>query len=221
MSTQREKTGGGLTKVVLVVAVLVALMFGATKIPGIIGDKVGDLLSALNPFQTETTDITGPSVLKSLTELSEFTAASAYYETVVDIKDDTNNLPDFISGERVIYVGKGRVQATVNFSELDERRIDVSDDGTSVSVTLPAPEVGEPQLDVESSYVADLSGGLIDGFRGSDIERRAQLVAIAQMTTAATGEANLVDLAENSTTTMLNGLFGSLGYTDIMVDFEG
>lgn len=40
------------------------------------------------------------------------------------------------------------------------------------------------------------------------------------MTTAATGERSLVDLAKESTTTMLNGLFGSLGYTSITVAFD-
>ena len=66
-----------------------------------------------------------------MTRLSEFTAASAYYETVVDLESDTNLLPGFIGGEWALYVGKREVEASVNFSELDERRIRLSDDGTS------------------------------------------------------------------------------------------
>jgi len=220
VSSRLLPTFGGLIRLVLFVAVLAVLVVGATTIPGAVGDKVGDFLSALNPFEEKTVDRTGPSVLTSLTELSEFKAASAYYETVVDLEDDTNNLPDFISGERVLYVGKGDVEAVVDFSELDERRVDLSEDGTSVTVTLPAPTVGEPRLDLETSYVAGRDDGFFDRFKGSDLEREAQLKAIEQMTTAATGEGNLIDLAKESTTAMLRGLFGSLGYTDIAITFD-
>lgn len=65
------------------------------------------------------------------------------------------------------------MEAVVDFSELNERRVDPSEDGTSVRVILPAPTVGKPQLDLETSYVANLDGGLIDGFKRSDIEQRA------------------------------------------------
>ena len=136
MSSRVLRTFGGLIKLVLFVAVLAVLAVGAARIPGAVGDKVGDFLSALNPFEEKTVDRTGPSVLQSLTERGEFRAASAYYETVVDLKDDTNNLPDWISGQRVLYVGKGDVDAFVDFGELDERRVHLSEDGTSVTVNL-------------------------------------------------------------------------------------
>ncbi len=151
MSSRLQSTFGGLFRLVLVIAVVVLPVFGASKIPGMVGDKV---------------------------------------------------------------------DAVVDFSALDARRVELSDDGTSVTVTLPASTLGEPRLDIESSYVADRDQGFIDGFQGSDLERRAQLKAIEQMATAATGAGNLVDLAEESTTAMLRGLFGSLGYTTITVNFD-
>ncbi len=166
MSSRLLPTLGGLIRLVLLVAVLAILVVGAAKIPGVVGDKLGDFLSGLNPFKEKTVDRTGPSVLTSLTKLSEFKAATAYYETVVDLEDETNSLPDFISGERVLYVGKGEVEALVDFSEVDERRVDLSEDGTSATVTLPAPTVGEPRLDLETSYVADHDKDLASGSRG-------------------------------------------------------
>ena len=220
MRSRALATFGGLIKLVLVVAVLAVLAVGAARIPGAVGDKVGDFLSALNPFEEKTVDRTGPSVLQSLTERGEFRAASAYYETVVDLKDDTNNLPDWISGQRVLYVGKGDVDAFVDFGELDERRVHLSEDGTSVTVNLPAPTVDEPALDLKTSYVAHRDEGFINKFKGSDLEREAQLKAIEQMTAAATGEGKLIDLAKESTTAMLRGLFGSLGYTNITITFD-
>lgn len=216
MSSWLLRTLGGL---VLFVAALAVLAVGAAQIPGVVGGKVGDLLSSLNPFEDDAVDRTGPAVLSSLTALSEFKAASAYYEVVVDLKA-SNNLPDFISGERVIYVGKGEVEAVVDFGELDERRITTTEDGTSVIVNLPAPTVGQPRLDLETSYVALRDRGFISKFQGSDSEREAQLKAIEQITTAATGEGRVIDLAKESTTAMLRGLFGSLGYTNVTITFD-
>jgi len=207
-------------KALLLVAVLVALAIGSAQVPGALGDKVGDLMSSLNPFEEKTVDRTGPSVLKSLTDLSEYHAASAHYETVVDLEIDNENLPDWISGERVLYVGKGDVDAVVDFGELDERRVVLSEDGTSVTIRLPAPTADPPVLDLKNSYVANHDEGLINRFSGSELEREAQLKAVEQMTTAATGEGMLIDPAKENTTAMLRGLFGSLGYTDITITFD-
>lgn len=178
-------------------------------------------LSSLNPFRGESTDRTGPSVLHSLTNLSEYHAASGHYETVVDIeKKDISFLPDPISGERVLYVGKGDVDAVVDFSELDERRVALSEDRKSVTIRLPAPTADKPVLDLENSYVASHDEGIINKFKGSEVEREAQLKAVAQMTTAATGEGMLVNRAKENTSAMLRGLFGSIGYTSITITFD-
>lgn len=203
---------GALIGLLVLIAMAAAVVVG----PGI----VGGWLKSLNPFSETTTDRTGPSVLKSLNDISEYHPASAHYETVVDLDKDTNNLPDWVSGERVIYVGKGDVDAVVDFGELDESSVVVSEDGKSVTVTLPAPTVDKPVLDVENSYVADHDQGIITSFRGSNLEREAQLKAVEQMTTAAAGEGQLIDRAEENTIAMLRGLLGSLGYTDITITFE-
>ena len=174
----------------------------------------------LNPFRDRTTDRTGASVLQSLTDLSEYHAASAHYETVVDLETDGGRfVPDFLSGERVLYVGKGNVDAVVDFGELDERRVVVSEDATSVRVTLPEPSVDKPELDLETSYVVLHNEGLVNRFRGSELEREAQLTAVEQMTTTAAGEGVLLELARENTTSMLEGLFGALGYERITVTF--
>lgn len=173
-----------------------------------------------NPFATETTDRTGPAVLKSLTEISNFHAASGYYETVVDIEKDTKFVPGWISGERVLYVGKGTVDGVVDFSSLAEGDVTVSDDGTMAAITLPAPTIGKPVLDLETSYVVSLDQGIINRFQGSELEREAQLKAVEQMEAAAAAEGMLLDMAEENTASMLRGLLGALGFTQISITFD-
>ena len=220
MSSRVLPSFGGLVRLVLLVAFLAVLAVGTANVPGVLGDRVGDFLSSLNPFSEKTVDRTGPSVLKSLTDLSEYHAASAHYETVVDIEKDNGYLPDVLSGERVLYVGKGDVDAVVDFGELDERRVVLSKDGTSVTIRLPAPTVSKPVLDLENSYVASHDEGLVNRFRGSDLESEAQLKAVEQMTTASSGEGMLIDRAEENTSAMLRGLLEALGYTSITITFD-
>ncbi len=210
--SSRGRSFSGLIGLLVVLVMLV----GVLAVPALLGDR----WRALNPFAEKTVDRTGPSVLKSLNDLSEYHAASGYYETVVDLEKDTAHLPDWISGERVIYVGKGDVDAVIDFGELDGRRVVLSQDGTSVTVRLPAPTVDEPVLDLETSYVVEHEEGLATKFQGSDLEEEAQLKAVEQMTAAATGEGMLIDLAETNTILMLRGLLGALGCTDITITFD-
>ena len=210
----------GLSRLVLLVAFLAVLAVGAANVPGAVGDKVADALSSLNPFSEKTVDRSGPSVLHSLTILSDYHAVSGHYETVVDIKRDHGFLPGWVAGDGVLYVGKGDVDAVVDFGQLDERRIALSQDRRSVTVRLPAPTIGKPVLNLKTSYVAYRDEGFVTRFRGSDLEHEAQLKAVKKMTTTATGEGMLIDLAKKNTTTMMRGLLGSLGYTSVKVTFD-
>ena len=57
------------------------------------------------------------------------------------------------SGERVLYVGKGEVDAVVDFGELDKHRVVLSEASKSVTIKLPAPTAGKPVLDLADHYV--------------------------------------------------------------------
>lgn len=202
---------------------LITSVLGAIVIVALLAGAVGMLAGwrpSLNPFGDETTDRSGSPVLRSLTDISEYHAVTGHYETVVDLDRDTNRLPDWVSGERVLYVGKGDVDAIVDFGELDKSRVVVSEDAKSVTIKLPAPTAGKPQLDLQTSYVVSHEKGLVNRFKGSDLERQAQLKAISQMTTAATGEDLLTNQAKENTSKMLRGLLGSLGYTNVTITYD-
>ena len=89
-----------------------------------------------------------------------------------------------------------------------------------MAITLPAPTVGTPSLDLENSYVVSHDQGIVNRFKGSELEQEAQLTAVEQMEAAAAGEGMLLDLAEDNTESMLRGLLGALGFTQISVSFE-
>jgi Protein of unknown function (DUF4230) len=122
------------------------------------------LAGPLNPFDTETKDRSQPVLLKSLENLSDYHAATANMQVVVDVEEDARLLPSFIKGERTLFVAAGTVDAAVDFRGLsrDPKAVRVSQDRRSVKLTLPAPKLLEPRLDPDRTRVYDRDRGVLD-----------------------------------------------------------
>jgi hypothetical protein len=209
---RRSKAGG------LVVGALVVLAVAAGA------GKLGGLLPSLpNPFGTKTVDRTQPALLKSLEDLSRYQAASANLQVIVDTEKDARYIPAIIKGERTVYVAGGSVDATVDFSALDERSIQVSPDRRSVTVSLPAPAVSEARVDPKQSRVVSRDRGLLDRvgsvFSDSPTSERSLTLAAQQKMQAAANESDLRSRAEQNTRHMLEGMLRALGYTSVTVTF--
>jgi hypothetical protein len=212
--------------VLRVIAIALAVALGLMGAVLIGGWMLGRSLDGLNPFHTTTVDRSSPPVLKSLTDLKTFHAASGYYEVVIDQEKDVSNLPSFLAGERVLFVAAGSVDATVDFSSLTPDKVRTNAARTSVAVTLPAVQLAPPRLDLQRSYVADHQRGLkerLEDALGSQpsAEDTQALYRLAEQRLAQAG-ARTQDLqtrAEASTRAMLTALFTSAGYTDVTVTF--
>ncbi len=187
--------------------------------------KFGDLLPSFpNPFASETVDRSQPPLLESLVDLSRYHAASANFQVIVDTEKDAKYVPSFIRGERTVFVAAGAVDASVDFSRLDERSIMVSDDRRAVTVALPSPVLSEPRIDPEHSRVVSRERGLLDrlGSVFSDTptgERELYLAAERKMRSAAAAS-DLRAKAEQNTRQMLEGMLRSLGFSSVTVTFE-
>jgi hypothetical protein len=186
--------------------------------------NLGSLLPSFpNPFGTETVDRSGPAVLKSLRDLQEYRAASGHFEVIVDLEKDTK-LPSGVLGERILFVGVGDVEAGVDFSTLDEGAVDVSNDRRTATITLPRPQLSEPRLDLERSYVYDRSQGVLNeiGLLFQDernTEREVYLLAEQKLAEAARDGSGVIARAEANTREMLTSLLRSLGFRSVTVRF--
>jgi len=206
------------TKGILVAGlVLLGVLAGAGRLGGLVP-------SLPNPFGTKTVDRTQPALLKSLEDLSSYQAATANLQVIVDTEKDAKFLPAVVKGERTVFVAAGAVDATVDFSKLDERSVRVSEDRRTATIVLPAPALSRAVVDPEQSRVAARSRGLLDriGSVFSDSptsERSLYLAAQAKMDQAA-AESDLRRRAEQNTTRMLTGLLRGLGFTSVQVTFN-
>lgn len=199
------------TALVLVLAVLFAGIRLAV-LPGIKG-----LLG------TETTDRSGPALLRSIKDMSRYDAASGNFQVVVDLEKDAKYLPDAVHGSRTLYVGAGTVEAYVDLGQVGADGVTVNGDRTSATLRLPHARLGKPALDADHSYAVSKQRGLLD--RLGDVfsdnpnsEHAVQKLAVSHIGEAAK-DSGLTTRAEANTTRMLEGLLHSLGFKDVRVSY--
>jgi len=199
-----------------------ALLVAALAVGGLAGRGL-DLLPGL-PFGTQTVDRSTPTLLTSLADLERYHAATGSFQVVVDLEKDVRWVPSAIRGERTTFLATGSVDAYVDFRGLSGSAVEVSDDGRSVTFSLPPAQLDDADVDLENSRVLARDRGVLDRVGGlfSDnptSERRVAMLAEDKLAAAA-AESELRQQAEENTRRMLTGLARSLGYEQVVVEFD-
>ena len=209
-------TSTGRSRIVPALLVVVVLLLGALLVRGLGWPGL--------PFGSETVDRSTTPLLTSLADLEEYHAATGSFQVVVDLEKDTRWVPSLIKGERTTFLATGSVDAIVDFTGLDGRAVEVSEDGRAVTFTLPPARLDEADVDLAESRVLSRERGLLDRVGGlfSDNptgEREVAALAEGKLDAAASAS-DLRVTAEENTRAMLTGLARSLGYTDVEVRFD-
>ncbi|MGD9703473.1 MAG: DUF4230 domain-containing protein [Acidimicrobiia bacterium] len=176
-----------------------------------------------SPFSTKTVDRTAPPVLVELRDLADYRAASGDFEVLVDVEKDVKYLPAFLAGERVFFVGVGSVEASVDFSSMDDTAIDMSEDRSAVVVTLPRATLEDAVVDPDRSHVADRDRGVLDRVGGMFSDNPTGETELYQLAEAkiedAAAASELRTRAEQNTRTMLVGMLKGMGFERVTVRF--
>ena len=181
------------------------------------------LIPSLNPFREKAVDRSQPVLLRSIASLSEYRAATANLQVVVDVEQDAPVLPDFIKGEKTLLVAAGTVDATVDFRGLKGENVKVSDDRRSVTLTIPGATLGDARVDLDRTRVFDTDRGLLDrvgdvfGDGGADEERKLLQLAQQKLAESARENPDLLRTADANTRRMLEGLMKGLGFTRVTI----
>jgi len=175
-----------------------------------------------NPFAEKTTVTSQPVLLKSITALSRYQAASGSFQVVVDLSQHSL-LPSFLQGSETLFIGQGTDIAFVNFGQLKGQAIRVSANRSAVTVTLPHAQLEPAVLNVRQSYVYARQQGLLnrigDFFGGDPNSQQQVYIAAQQRISAAARHSPLTAEAERNTRGMLTGMLSSLGFKRITVNF--
>jgi hypothetical protein len=176
-----------------------------------------------NPFAETTTETSQPVLLKSITSLSRYEAASGSFEVVVDLTKRTSLLPSFIEGSETLFIGQGTDIAFIDFAGLKSQAITVSANRTAVTVTLPKAQLEPAVLNTSQSYVYAQQQGLFNRignfFSGNPNSQQQVYILAAQKIQTAAQQSPLLPEAEKNTQQMLTGMLTSLGFQHITVTF--
>jgi hypothetical protein len=203
---------GGIVAAIAAVIVLIVVLSAVHLLPQL-----------RNPFAETTTVRSEPVILKSITNLSRYEAASGSFEVVVDLTKRTSLIPSFLEGSETLFIGQGTDIAFVDFSTLKSQAIKMNANRTAVTVTLPKPQLEPAVLNVSQSYVYAQQQGLfnrIGNFFSGNPNSQQQVYQIAQQKIqTAARQSPLLTEAQKNTQGMLTGMLTSLGFQHVIVTF--
>jgi len=213
-----RKTGAGLLGRLAIAAAALAAVAAC-----VLALSAVHLLPQLrNPFAEKTTVTSQPVLLKSITALSRYEAASGSFQVVVDLSQHSL-LPSFLQGSDTLFIGQGTDIAFVDFGHLKGRAIQVSANRKAVTVTLPPAQLEPAVLNVRQSYVYAQQQGLLNRignfFGGNPNSQQQVYIAAQQRIETAARHSPLLAEAERNTRGMLTGMLSSLGFQRITVNF--
>ena len=204
------KKGGGLGMTLvlaLVIVVLgVALGVGLARFGSSL-PIVGPLLGEKPPRTT-----TGPVVVEGIKELDHL--ATVRWTESVPVTRETGGdiLERLFSGEKVIVIATGKVEAGVDLGDIEKD--DVAVDGDSVTIDLPEPEILSVSLDEGRTRVYDRDFSPLNVRPDDDLVEMARLRAVEKIEAAAR-ENKILETAERSAEDSIRAFAATLGFDEV------
>jgi hypothetical protein len=206
-----KKVGGiGTTLVLALIIVVLSVALGVgigsfdfmERVP-----VIGPLLEDRPPQTT-----TGPVVVEGIQELDQLATVRWTESVLVTRESGGTDLERTLTGERVLLVATGDVEAGMNLAELGED--DVRVDREMVTIRLPEPEILSVSLDEEETRVYDRDFGPLN-FRPDDgLVEEARDVALDKIEKAARDE-DILNQAEQNTENSIRAFVTTLGFEEV------
>ena len=198
--------GGGLGTTLVLALVIVVLGVGLARFGSLL-PIVGPLLAEKPPRTT-----TGPVVVEGIQELDQL-ATVRWTESVPVTRETGGDILDrLFSGEKVIVMATGKVEAGVDLGDITKD--DVSVNGDSVSIDLPQPEILSASLDEEKTRVYDRDFSPLNVRPDDQLVEEARLQAVEKIKAAAR-ENEILDTAENNAEDSVRAFVTTLGFEEV------
>lgn len=153
------------------------------------------------------------TVIREIRSLNRLESAQFTIEKVIDAGTNGGKLQQFLFGDRLLLIAHGSVIAGFDLSKVTDN--DISVDGTTLRVILPAPQILVTTLDPSQTRVYDRETGLLT--KGDkDLETNARSEAEKIITEAAC-QGGILTTASNNARTQLTALFKGLNFTTVIL----
>jgi Protein of unknown function (DUF4230) len=204
------KRGGGLgtTLVLALVVVVLAASIGVGL------SRYGYRLPVVGWFfEVPVQTTTSPVVVEGIQRLDHL-ATVRFNESVVITKETGGEgIRQLLTGEKVILVAQGGVEAGVDLSTLDRSDVRVRD--RSVSIDLPDPQILSASLNERETRVYDRDMGLMPRINPSDdLVEEARDEAQDRLRNAAL-EDGILDYAERNAEDSIRAFVTTLGFEEV------
>ncbi len=151
------------------------------------------------------------TVIHEVRSLARLETIQYTMEKVITAEEGQNEL-GFLFGDRLLFVGHGRVIAGVDLARM--RPEDMWVEGEALYVRVPPAEVFIVALDNEKSYVYDRDTGLLS--KGDvNLERAARMAAEQEILTGAM-EDGILTQAQQNAESYLERMLRGLGYQNVI-----
>jgi hypothetical protein len=203
-----SKRGGLGTTLVLALVIVLGVALGVGL--GRFGSSlpiVGPLLGVKPPRTT-----TGPVVVEGIQELDQL-ATVRWTESVPVTRETGGDVLDrLFSGEKVIVIATGKVEAGVDLGDITKD--DVSVNGDSVTIDLPQPEILSASLDEEKTRVYDRDFSPLNVRPDDELVEDARVQAVEKIEGAAR-ENEILDTAERNAVDSVRAFVTTLGFEEV------
>ena len=156
----------------------------------------------------------GDSVITQIRSLSRYESSEFTVEKIIEAgKNENNAFKQVLFGDKILLIANGKVTAGFDLSKLSNDDIKV--EGTTLRLSLPAPEILVSRLDNEKTRVYDRKlGYLTQGDK--DLESVARLSAENSIKKAAC-EGGILQSASTNARNQLTALIKAFGYTTVVI----
>lgn len=207
--------GPSLLRGLAITVLVVVLLFLAFVGGGVVSATLG-MFDQLREAETRTEVRPQPSVVVAVRELARLETTTFHIQRVIDLSEEQSRLWGVVKQkDSILLVAAADISAGVDLAKLRDDDVRVSDEGRTVRLTLPPPEVLSTVLDSERTYVHSRSTDVL-AVRREDLETRARAEAEATLRDAAL-DAGLLDRAKSGAERSLQTLLRSLGYETVEI----
>ncbi len=206
----KKGSGMGTTLVLalLIVILSVALGVGISRFDFMQAMPILGPLLEDRPARTTT----GPVVVEGVRELDQL-ATVRWTESVPVTRQSGGDVLDrLFSGEEVLVIATGEVEAGVDLSEIGKD--DVRVQGDTVTMRLPEPEILSSSLDEEKTRVYDRDFSPLNVRPDDDLVEEARLRAIEKVEETAR-ENGILQTAEQNAEDSIRAFVTTLGFREV------
>ncbi len=211
MGKKKDRRGSNLGATLVLALVIVilstSLSVGLTR--------YGERLPLIGPFfggDVGTRTTTSPVVVEGIQQLDQLATVRWTESVVVTKESEGNSLQRLLTGEKVLLVATGEVEAGVDLASLGSEDVEVQ--GEKVTIRLPEPEILSSSLDEEKTGVYDRDQGLLR-LRPDDALVEGARRDAEEEITATAQENGILDHAKNNAEESIRAFITTLGFEEI------